>query len=663
MIKSTLNNGTIENESLQVVSVNKIPIKRGKLSMSEIRANSDDFICNLYLKLKKAGIRITESFLYGIGGSNRKVLKIPFCNGVKASSLNYFFFNSPNLEVINLSNCFQVNNRVIRCIIFNCKELKELNICNCKLVTDSAFKMEFLSPVGSCLSNLRVLNIEGCSQIIDIQSIIKLSRYLEVLNISCCRNIGISTLEDVIQCCVNLKELNISSCDGINDINYNFKCNLNTNIEKIFASRSKLSTKTLIKIFESMENLKVLDLNYSINMNDESLEKIISKLKKLNTLSLKSCANISDTSFLYLGTNLKELEHLDISWCPMLTSKTLKYLAIRYSKKEVKRLKTLKLSYCTNLGVLLGIDDYFLGTFDKLKIPKLSLEKQSFSTELNYDKGSNRTLQMVQTNYIELQNKASQDSILEESIFNLIRNANIESKLAGGGLIPLSMCLIIKNNSDSLINLELEGLKNVITSDVLEYIGNFCINLTSLSISIFENDDLCINSFGKICKECRKLQYLLIDISSVGSKYHHSSIISCIINRESLHNLKVLNLLLNPSIGISNKDLDLLSDCKFKISKLRIKNFRGFSISHIKRDNSSFIGFLSGLADISLSGNEYLNNDDVIYLLKMVDTPNFVELVDFDNVSADLPKLIWETFPSIKRLNVLNSKIKVFLER
>ncbi|KAH8582604.1 leucine rich repeat family [Cryptosporidium sp. chipmunk genotype I] len=658
--------GIIGDGILSGVDIQNLPLKKGKLVTSDIREYSDSYIYKLYLLLKNVGIRITESFLYGISGPNRKELKIPFCNGVKASSFNYFFFNSPNLEIVDLSNCYQVNNRVIKCIISNCRKLRELNICGCKLVTDSAFNTELFSPIGSSMTNLRVLNIQGCSQIIDLQSIIKRTRDLESLNISYCRNITISTLEDVIQCCINLKELDISSCDGINDNNYEFNYSASTNIEKVSLSRSKLSSYTLGKIISSMDNLRYLNLNYCVNVNDEVFDKISSKLMKLNTLCLRSCANISDKSFYYLGENLKELENLDISWCPMLTSKTLKYLALRYSRNNVNRLKTLKLSQNTNLGNFFESDDDFTDMINvyRKKIPRLNLDNRcDFSNdEINPIQTSN-SVNSEQNNISEFQANILQDKILEECIAKLIRNANVNTKLVGGGLTPLSMCLLIKYNSETLVDLELEGLKNVTTSDVLEHIGMLCKNLENLSISIFENDDLCIESFNQICRKCKNLNSLSLDISNIESEYHHSTIIDCISNEDSLLKLNELSIVINPKLGISSGNLDSLSSCKFQLTKLKIKNFQGFSNEYIKENNSKFIQLFSNILEISLSGNDYANDDDVILLLKLVKAPNSVELIDFNNISMDLPKYIWENFLSIKRLNVISNKTKVLLER
>ncbi|POM83458.1 hypothetical protein CmeUKMEL1_07495 [Cryptosporidium meleagridis] len=658
--------GVISDNILPVIDIQNLPLKKGKLVTSDIRECSDDYICKLYLLLKNVGIRITESFLYGISGPNRKKIQVPFCNGVKASSFNYFFFNSPNLEIVDLSNCYQVNNRVIKCIISNCKKLRELNICGCRLVTDSAFNTEFFSPTGSCMTNLKTLNIQGCSQIIDLQSIIKRTRDLESLNISFCRNITISTFEDVIQCCINLKELDISSCDGINDNNYEFNYIANTNIEKISLSRSKLSSSTLKKIISSMENLQYLNLNYNVNVNDEVFYEISSKLMKLNTLCLRSCANISDKSFFYLGESLRELEHLDISWCPMLTSKTLKYLALRYSRNNVKKLKTLKLSQNTNLGNFFDSDDNFTDTINdyRKKIPRLYLNNQceSSSNDIDHTQTLNST-NSEQNNISESQENIFQDKILEECIVKLIQNANVKTKLVGGGLTPLSMCLIIKYNCETLVNLELEGLKNVTTSDVLEHIGVLCRNLKNLSISIFENDDLSIESFDKICRKCINISSLSLDVSNVESNYHHSSIINCISNGDSLLKLNELSIVINPKIGISDENLDSLSSCKFQLSKLRIKNFQGFSNDYFKKNNSKFIKLFSSVIEISLSGNDYSNDDDVILLLKLVKVPSSVELINFNNISVDLPKYIWENFQSIKQLSVFNDKTKVLLER
>lgn len=667
MTQSTNHDGVKNDKILRIDQFHSIPIKKGKLVTSDFRECSDDYICQLYLFLKNAGIKITESFLYGISGPKRKVLKIPFCNGVKASSLNYFFFNSPNLEIVDLSNCYQVNNRVIKCIISNCKKLRELNICGCKLVTDSAFYTELFSPVESCMTNLRMLNIEGCSQIVDLQSIIKHTRDLEVLNISYCRNITISTLEDIIQSCTNLKELDISSCDGINDNKYEFNCYTSTNIEKMSISRSKLSGPTLEMIIFSMENLKYLNLNYCVNVDDQVFGKISSKLTRLNTLSLRSCAKISDSSFCNLGEHLRELEHLDISWCPRLTSRSLKYLALRHSGKTVSKLKTLKLSQNTNMASFLETDDCFTEMVSnyRKKIPRLCLDDQNDIS--CYELGSCQTFkaasQSKKSNFFEPESNILQDEVLEDRIAKLIKNEHVKTRLVGGGLTPLSMCLLIKYNSESLIELELEGLRNVITCDVLEHIGMLCTNLKSLKISIFENDDLCVDSFDKICKQCTNLHSLSLDITHIESKRHHSSIIDCIPSDGSLCNLKELSILFNPRIGITDKNLDLLSSCKFQLSKLELKNFRGFSSNYIKENILNFKQLFSSVLEVSLSGNDIADDDDIILILKSIEAPCSIELINFNNVSANLPKYIWEHLQAIKRLSVLNSKTKVLLER
>lgn len=668
MIQPTNHEGVKNDSILPADHFHSLPIKKGKLVASDLRECPDSYICQLYLFLKNAGVKVTESFLYGISGPKRKTLQIPFCNGVKASSLNYLFFNSPNLEVVDLSNCCQVNNRVIKCIISNCKKLRELNICGCKLVTDSAFYTELFSPVESCMTNLRVLNICGCSQIVDLQSIIKHTRDLEVLNISCCRNITISTLEDILQSCANLKELDMSSCDGISDSMYEFNCYARTSIEKISISRSKLSGPTLEKMISSMENLRHLNLNYCVNVDDQVLGTITSKLARLRTLSLRSCAKISDSSLRNLGEHLKELEHFDISWCPRLTSRSLMLLALRHSGKAVSKLKTLKLGQNTGMGSFLEPDDGFaeMASSYRRKIPRLSLDGHDGSSCCEPDalrSPSRAASQPGRSSFFEPEPSALGDEALEKRVSKLISDEQIRTRLAGGGLTPLSMCLLIKYNSESLVELELEGLRNVITCDVLEHIGTLCKNLRSLKISIFENDDLCVESFDKICKQCTGLQSISIDISNIESKRHHSSIIGSIPGDGSLCNLKELAILLNPRIGISDESLDLLSSCKFQLSKLELKNFRGFSSDYIKENISKLEKLFSSASEVSLSGNDYVNDDDIILVLRSIKAPCSVELINFNNISSALPKLIWENFQTIKRLSIFNGKTKVLLER
>ncbi|KAK6589556.1 LRR protein [Cryptosporidium xiaoi] len=634
-------------------------VKKGKLSIQGLRKYSDQTICNIYKVLKRSSIKITESFIYGISGPYRKQLIIPYCNGIKASSLNYLFFNSPNLEVVDLSNCYQVNNRVVRCIISNCNKLKELNISGCKLVTDSAFKTELFSPVKSSLCNLKSLIIENCCQIIDLHNVIKHSVGLEVLNISSCRNITLGTLEDIVQCCVNLKELDISSCDGINDGSCEFNCSINNSIEKITISRSKLSSKILEKIVSSFTKLKFLDLKFNINMNDEVFKRITLNLKDLETLKLKNCANISDKSFYYLDKNLKKLQHLDISWCPLLTSTTIKYLALRYSEDDVCRLKTLKLSQSTNLGMNFNPHKCMFENSNRIKIPKLTLNDDE--TLDNHYSDDNSILQLVETNKSEL--FVLEEDIIDDKVLKLIQDLEIETKLVGGGLTPLSMCCIIKSNSDSLVDLELDGLKNVITSDLIHYIGTYCINLKNLSISIYELSDLLIDSFKEVCTNCRNIEKISLDISYIKSIKYQSLILECLIGDCCLLNLKELILISNSGLGFSGDCFDIISSGKFRPYKLVINNLQSVPRGYFVDNEIKLKSFFSNITELSFSVNDTIDDKELVFLLNNMNNISSLEIINFNGLSRDFPIFVWENYPKIKHLNINDKINKVFLER
>ncbi|KAH8739258.1 hypothetical protein FG386_000015 [Cryptosporidium ryanae] len=656
MVNSIEDVGILE-DILGDVEFPEVQVKKGKLSIQGIRKYSDQTIYKIYKLIKRSSIKITESFIYEISGPYRKQLIIPYCNGIKASSLNYLFFNSPNLEVIDLSNCYQVNNRVVKCIISNCNKLKKLNISGCRLVTDSAFKTELFSPVKSSLCNLKSLIIENCCQIIDLHNIIKHSGGLEVLNISSCRNITIGTLEDIIQCCVNLKELDISSCDGISDKNCEFNCNVNTSIEKLTISRSKLSSKTLEKIASSFLKLKFLDLKFNINMNDEVFKSITLNLKDLETLKLKNCANISDKSFYYLNNKLEKLQHLDVSWCPLLTSITIKYLALRYSDSNICKLKTLKLSQSTNLGMSFNTHNRTFESSNRSKIPKLELSDDEAFVDNSNDKKS-----LSQHDRNESPDFFSED-IIDNKVLNLIQDLEIETRLVGGGLTPLSMCCIIKSNSDSLIELELDGLKNIITSDLIYYIGIHCVYLKNLSISIYESSDLFMDSFKKVCTNCKHLERISLDISQIKSSEHQNLILKCLVGDDCLLNLKELILTSNSGLGFSNDCFDIISRGKFKPYKLIINNLQNVSGKYFTDNEVKIKGLFSNVTELSFSVNDSIDDKDIAFLLNNMKNISSLEIINFNGLSQNFPKFVWENYPKIKHLNINDKINKVFLER
>ncbi|OII72636.1 leucine rich repeat family protein [Cryptosporidium andersoni] len=647
-----INNTTYLNGFLEPQVVR---LSNGRLFKPILRNYSDRAINEIYQCLRNQGVAITESFLFGLSGPNRETIKLCGCSGVKTSALNYVLFHSPNIRILDLSNCLQVNNRLIRSTINNCGKLRELYISGCKLVTDSAFSPYMFSPTFvHSVSNLTVLDVSNCPQITDLGYIIKLAPKIERLNVSNCRNLKGSTFTNLLESAIFLKELNISSCDSIKDEDIKINLMGNLLLEKLILGRCKFSCEILSALFSILPNLLHLDLRYSLNINDSIIKILSISSPNIENLILRSCAGITDYSCFLLMNRLLKIKCLDLSWCPMLSVKSLYYLALRFSNSNTSSLTSLSLSQSINL------DQYIENSTIKESSSSILDNISTFSLTDEYSEEACTKKQRVNMNNEESEDINMGD--LESKINDLIISLNISSSMTGGGSIPLSLCCILKQNEKSLETLELDGLANLVTRDVLLCIAN-CHNLKTLTISLNGHQQLCNDLIQKIGIYCKYLRNLTLDLSLLTSRESHTKYIEA-LNSKVFPQLEQITLRASISLGLSNEEfLAISKNMSKQLKSLTINNVQGLTNDFIMANHTYFRDLFINLDHLTLCNNEDIQNSELLKLLNYLVSPIHIEILNFKYAEENLAQTLWNKYNSLRNLVVVNIQVKSMLQR
>eukprot|EP01025_Chloroclados_australasicus_P035812 TRINITY_DN3642_c2_g1_i2.p1 TRINITY_DN3642_c2_g1~~TRINITY_DN3642_c2_g1_i2.p1 ORF type:complete len:639 (-),score=47.09 TRINITY_DN3642_c2_g1_i2:1966-3882(-) len=119
-----------------------------------------------------------------------------------------------NLQRLNLSHCTFDFTDLGMASVVQLRKLTELRMAYCKKVTDLAF-----AEVGRCLTNLKILDLQGCAiSDIGFQNLERL-KYLEMLEISHCENLSRGIIP--IVCKMNmLKSLYMESMEQIDTLDF-----------------------------------------------------------------------------------------------------------------------------------------------------------------------------------------------------------------------------------------------------------------------------------------------------------------------------------------------------------------------------------------------------------------------------------------------------------
>ncbi|XP_048594752.1 probable disease resistance protein RPP1 [Brassica napus] len=440
--------------------------------------------------------------------------------------------------------------------LYNSKNLKEL-------------------PNLSTATNLRELNLFGCSSLMELPSSIGNLTNLKKLNLTLC--LSLMEVPSSISNMTNLKELELNGCLSLVELTFG---NM-TNLKNLYLS----GCSSLVEISSSignMTNLVKLDLSGCSSL--EELPSSIGNMTNLENLNLSGCSKLKA---LPININMKSLDELDLTYCSSMKrfpeiSTNISVLKIDGTAiKEIpasisswSRLDRLHVSYSENLGRSRHV-------FDRIR--KLDLNDTGLQEIAPWVKEMSCLETLVIHGCSNLQK-------LRSSIGNLTNLENLDLK-GCSSLVELPSSI---GNMTNLENLDLKGCSSLM--ELPSSIGNMT-NLETLNL------DGCSS---------------LVELpSSIGN----------------LHNLKRLNLgncskLMSLPVNINMKSLDELDLSYCSVLKsfpeistnIRVLKLNGTAIEEIPTSIRSW----SRLERLDMSYSENLRKShhafDLITNLHLSDT-------------------------------------------
>ncbi|XP_019167597.1 PREDICTED: protein SUPPRESSOR OF npr1-1, CONSTITUTIVE 1-like [Ipomoea nil] len=262
------------------------------------------------------------------------------------------FAMMPNLKYLNLSKCEKL--KEIHPSIVNLTKLDVLDLDGCS-------KLDKLPSFDQEMLNITRLDLTSCSSLLETPNFAMMPK-LKYLNLSKCEK-----LKEIHQSVGNLTELDVLNLDGCSYLekfsSFDKEMKNITNLDLTSCS-SLLETPN----FAMMPNLKYLNLSKCEKLKE--IHPSVGNLSKLDILDLDGCCNLEKLPYFY--KEMKNITRLDLTFCSSLLETpnfammpNLKYLNISKCEKlkeihpsvgNLTELDVLDLDGCNKIEKLPSFD-------------------------------------------------------------------------------------------------------------------------------------------------------------------------------------------------------------------------------------------------------------------------------------------------------------------
>ncbi|WCJ38993.1 RNI-like superfamily protein [Euphorbia peplus] len=270
-----------------------------------------------------------------------RVLKLHNCKGITDRGMQSIGHNLSSLLYLDVSFCRKLTDKGLSAVAEGCKDLRSLHLTHCRFVTD-----ELLRSLSKNCPNLQELGLQGCSNITDngLTDLVEGCRRIQFLDINKCSNVGDIGICNLSKTCSSyLKTLKLLDCYKVGDESITSLAKFCNNLETLIIGGCRDVSDVSMKLLASAckNSLKVLRMDWCLNISDSSLNRILNECRSLEALDIGCCEEITDAALQGLGTSETELslKILKVSNCPKITvtgiamllekCKALEYLDVR----------------------------------------------------------------------------------------------------------------------------------------------------------------------------------------------------------------------------------------------------------------------------------------------------------------------------------------------
>jgi F-box/leucine-rich repeat protein 2/20 len=307
-------------------------------------------------------------------------LNMTGCSLVTTSSLHSLLTQSPSLETSVLKGMPAVTNQTCEILSQHCPRLMSLDMSRCKNLTGAGIR-SFASSAATCarLLPLIELRLSGLRGITDgmLSALGKAAPYLEVLDLSYCRDLHNSSLDAFMSCSedfsldsisltarqagrndnrryrrriTRLRHLSLSSCTLLTDIACSHLAYAMPQLVFLELGRigGELKDDGIVRLLETLPNLRKLDLEDAVEITDNVLRAITPHRSSdgmerdlrvpghaLEHLIVSSAVQLSDEAFLALIRNCTCLRVLEADSTRISASSVKEFVKLTHERNAL----------------------------------------------------------------------------------------------------------------------------------------------------------------------------------------------------------------------------------------------------------------------------------------------------------------------------------------
>lgn len=321
---------------------------------------------------------ISLKWCLGVGDLGVELLALK-CKYLKSLDLSYLpitdrclssIFKLQYLEDLVLEGCFGIDDDSLASLKHGCKSLKKLDISSCQNIShnglasltsgsgrvleqlvlshgspvtlalaDSLKKLPMLQSIkldgclvtyaglqaiGNWCVSLKELSLSKCPGVTDdgLSSLLTKHKDLQKLDITCCRKITYTSIDNITESCTTLTSLRMESCTLVPReafVLIGQRCHF---LEEIDITENEVDDEGL-KSISSCSKLSSLKLGICLNITDEGVAHVGMCCSKLVELDLYRCTGISDSGISAIARGCPGLEMINIAYCKDITDSSL----------------------------------------------------------------------------------------------------------------------------------------------------------------------------------------------------------------------------------------------------------------------------------------------------------------------------------------------------
>lgn len=274
---------------------------------------------------------VSRSFYPGVTDSDLSVISTAFsvlrvlnlqnCKGITDNGISAIGSGLPSLESLDVSYCRKLTDKGLSTVVKGCQDLRALHLAGCRLISDS-----LLVHLSMNCNKLEELGLQSCSYLTDsgLTALAEGCRSLKYLDLNKCINIGDLGICNVAKgCSSSLRTLKLLDCYKVGDDAILSLAKHCRNLEALIIGGCRDIANESIKSLAGAcySSLKILRMDWCLNVSDISLDCILTLCGKLEALDVACCEELTDAAFQSLGNDdfKLKLKILRVSNCPKIT--------------------------------------------------------------------------------------------------------------------------------------------------------------------------------------------------------------------------------------------------------------------------------------------------------------------------------------------------------